>query len=126
MRRNDSPPPHRVRGHHRAARLERNQSTTTGKLMRTASAVRTAPSWAMVLLCAMGLGPSLSQAQQAPCDRACLTTFIDAYYAALVANNPAGLPQASGARITENAREKKLADTFWASADKVIWRFDAV
>jgi hypothetical protein len=65
-------------------------------------------------------------AQPATCDRACLTTFIDSYYAALVANNPAGLPQAAGARITENAREKKLADTFWASADKVIWRFDAV
>lgn len=69
---------------------------------------------------------SLSAAQQAPCDRACLTKFIDAYYTALVANNPAGLPQASSARITENAREKKLADTFWASADKVIWRFDIV
>jgi hypothetical protein len=41
-----------------------------------------------------------------------------------VANNPAGLPQAAGARITENAREKKLSDTFWAQADKIIWRFD--
>lgn len=65
-------------------------------------------------------------AQQTTCDRACLTRFIDGYYSALVANNPAALPQASGARITENAREKKLGDTFWASADKVIWRFDAV
>lgn len=65
-------------------------------------------------------------AQQASCDRACLTKFIDAYYTALMANNATLLPQASGARITENAREKKLADTFWASADKVIWRFDIV
>jgi len=68
----------------------------------------------------------LATAQQAPCDRACLTKFIDGYYSALVANNAAGLPQASGARITENAREKRLADTFWPAADKVIWRFDAV
>lgn len=77
----------------------------------------------LLALCAI-LGTSGAAAQQAACDRACLTRFIDGYYTALVANNPAGLPQAAGARITENAREKKLADTFWASADKVIWRFD--
>jgi hypothetical protein len=68
----------------------------------------------------------VATAQQATCDRACLTKHIDAYYTALVANNAGGLPQAARARITENAREKKLADTFWASADKVIWRFDIV
>jgi len=68
----------------------------------------------------------MTNAQQAPCDRACLTKYIDAYYNALVANNPAGLPQASAARITENTKEKKLADTFWAAADKVLWRFDIV
>jgi hypothetical protein len=68
----------------------------------------------------------LTSAQQATCDRACLTKFIDGYYTALLANNAAGLPQANGARITENAREKKLAETFWAPADKVIWRFDIV
>lgn len=69
---------------------------------------------------------AVSGAQQAPCDRACLTKFIDAYYNALVANNASALPQASAARITENTKEKKLAETFWASADKVLWRFDAV
>jgi hypothetical protein len=58
------------------------------------------------------------------CDRACLTKFIDAWYAALTANNAAGLPQAAGARITENGKERKLAETFWASAEQVIWRFD--
>lgn len=84
--------------------------------------MRTAICTALVSLAFATLAP----AQQATCDRACLTKHIDAYYAALVANNPAGLPQAAGARITENAREKKLADTFWATADKVIWRFDIV
>lgn len=78
---------------------------------------------ASLALAAM-LGCSVATAQQTTCDRACLTKFIDAYYAALVANNAAGLPQASGARITENAREKRLAETFWASAEKVTWRFD--
>ena len=72
------------------------------------------------------IGMSAATAQQTSCDRACLTKFVDAYYAALLANNAAGLPQAAGARITENAKEKKLADTFWASADAVIWRFDLV
>lgn len=77
--------------------------------------------------------PAVPQAPKAPlvaetplpeCDRGCLTKFIDAWYAALVANNAAGLPQAARARITENGKEKKLADTFWASAEQVIWRFD--
>jgi hypothetical protein len=77
--------------------------------------------------------PPVGQAPKAPlvpqipapaCDRACLTKLVDAWYAALVANNAAGLPQAAGARITENGKEKKLADTFWASAEQVVWRFD--
>jgi len=80
----------------------------------------------LLALCAATFGTTGALAQQAPCDRACLTRFIDAYYAALVANNPAALPQAAGARITENAKERKLAETFWPAADKVIWRFDAV
>jgi hypothetical protein len=58
------------------------------------------------------------------CDRACLTKHIDAWYAALIANNAAGLPQAARARITQNGKEKKLAETFWASAEQVVWRFD--
>ena len=77
-----------------------------------------------ILLVAAGLVPASVLAQQAGCDRACLTKHIDAYYGALTANNPAGLPQAASARITENGREKKLADTFWASAEQVTWRFD--
>jgi hypothetical protein len=67
-----------------------------------------------------------AHAQQAPCDRACLTGFIDAYFAALQANNPQALPQAGRARITENGSEKKLAETFWASAEDTAYRFDIV
>ena len=65
-------------------------------------------------------------APAAACDRACLTAIIDAYYAALIANDARKLPQAARARITENGAEKKLADTFWASADATIYRFDVV
>jgi hypothetical protein len=67
-----------------------------------------------------------AKAQTTPCDRACLTGFIDTYYASLMANDSRALPQAAKARITENSLEKKLAETFWAGAEAVIWRFDIV
>src|SRR5690606_32728404 len=57
---------------------------------------------------------------------ACLTPFIDAYYAALVANDPAALPQAANARITLNGKVVRLADAFWDAAKSVRWRFDIV
>ena len=72
-------------------------------------------------------GVAQAQAQAAAaCDRACLTGFVDAYFAALLANDASKLPQAAKARITENSLEKKLADTFWASAEATVYRFDAV
>ncbi|MET0292039.1 MAG: hypothetical protein ABW136_06695 [Steroidobacteraceae bacterium] len=67
-----------------------------------------------------------SAAEPAPCDRACLARFADAYYAALDANDAKALPQAAAARITENGSLRKLAETFWASAGKPSWRFDIV
>ncbi len=66
---------------------------------------------------------SAAYAQQ-PCDRACLTVFVDNYFNALKANDAAKLPQAARARITQNGAEKKLGDTFWASAEEVIYRWD--
>jgi hypothetical protein len=66
------------------------------------------------------------QSYAAKCDRACLTVQIDAYLAALLANQPQQLPQAARARITQNAVEGPLASTFWPSAEAVIWRFDIV
>ena len=60
------------------------------------------------------------------CNRACLTGFVDAYYQALVANDPRALPQAAKARITLNGRELPLAAAFWPAAKNVRWRFDAV
>jgi len=70
--------------------------------------------------------PGAAPASPSTCDRACLTAFIDSYYAALIANDARKLPQAAKARITENGAERKLADTFWASADETIFRFDIV
>lgn len=73
------------------------------------------------------LAASATAAAQAPaCDRACLTGYIDSYFAALLANDAAALPRAARARITHNGSERKLADTFWDGATQTIWRFDIV
>lgn len=78
-----------------------------------------------LLVCSWAVGDG-ALAQQALCDRACLTTFIDAYFAGLKAHAPQSLPQAAHARITENGTERKLADTFWAGAQDAVYRFDVV
>jgi hypothetical protein len=69
--------------------------------------------------------PSDSQSK-APCDRACLTGFVDSYFKALLAHDAGALPQAARARITENGAETKLANTFWSSAAETAFRFDVV
>jgi hypothetical protein len=82
---------------------------------------------ALPVIVLLGALPAMAaSAQQPDCDRACLTKHIDAYYAALVANDPSALPQAIAPRITENGLETTLAKTFWASAEEVTWRFDIV
>ena len=66
-----------------------------------------------------------AQAQaNAACDRACLTGFVDAYFAALLAADARAVPQAGRARITENGSEKALGETFWRSAEEIVYRFD--
>jgi hypothetical protein len=71
-------------------------------------------------------GPTRGGWPAITCDRACLTRFIDAYYAALISNDPRALPQAAKARITLNGDVVPLAQTFWNGAQKVRWRFDIV
>jgi hypothetical protein len=71
-------------------------------------------------------GPTRGGWAPIACNRACLTAFVDAYYKALVDNDPRALPQAAKARITVNGRESALASAFWPAAKNVRWRFDAV
>ena len=71
-------------------------------------------------------GPSRGGWASIACDRACLTGFIDKYYAALVANDAKLLPQAANARITINGKPTPLSGAFWPEAKTVRWRFDAV
>jgi hypothetical protein len=95
---------------------------------RALASIRLAASLALAATAAVS-AHAQTPAPAAPasgCDRACLTAVIDSYYAALIANDARKLPQAARARITENGAEKKLADTFWASADATIYRFDIV
>jgi hypothetical protein len=78
-------------------------------------------------LAALAVGAAAPvRAQSLACDRACLTGFIDAYFAALFANDAAALRQAARARITDNGAQKRLADTFWESAAEAVYRFDIV
>jgi hypothetical protein len=71
-------------------------------------------------------GPTRGGWAPVTCNRACLTQFIDAYYAALVAHDASALPQAASARITLNGKTVALANAFWDAARTVRWRFDIV
>lgn len=71
-------------------------------------------------------GPTRGGWAPITCDRACLTKYIDAYYAALLAKDPRALTQAGKAKITLNGDAVTLANAFWPGAQKVRWRFDIV
>ena len=75
-------------------------------------------------LLALTLAPAV--AQQTTCNRACLTVFVDSYFTALAANDPAGVPVAPGAKITSNNKVVRLADAFWPGAERTIYRWDIV
>jgi hypothetical protein len=90
------------------------------------TAVRLLASTAVVGVLALAAAGAVSAQTHPACDRACLTGFVDAYFAALMANDARALPQAARARITENGAEKPLADTLWASAESTLFRFDIV
>jgi hypothetical protein len=79
------------------------------------------------LTCAALLFLSVAPAAaQTDCNRACLTGFVDTYFKALAANDPAAVPLAPNAKITSNGKVVRLAQAFWASADRTIYRWDIV
>jgi hypothetical protein len=55
-------------------------------------------------------------AQSAACDRACLKTFVDGYFDALAARDPAKLPVAAEVKYTENGRVIDLGQGFWKTS----------
>ena len=81
----------------------------------------------LTLTCAGLLALSVgSTTAQTTCNRACLTGFVDTYFKALAANDPAAVPLAPNAKITNNGKAVRLADVFWASADRTVYRWDIV
>ena len=63
---------------------------------------------------------------RAECNRACLTGVVDTYFQALAANTPGKVPLAANAKITLNGRVMPLAQAFWDSAERTVYRFDIV
>lgn len=55
-------------------------------------------------------------ADEAPCDRQCLTTMLDRYMKALVAHKPEQAPLVYGFRQTENAVAKAVGEGLWKNA----------
>lgn len=63
---------------------------------------------------------------QIGCDRACLTGYVDTYFAALIANDATPVPLAPNVKITHNAKEMPLGASFWETAEAAIYRWDIV
>jgi len=60
--------------------------------------------------------PQLGTPADAACDRACLTSLGDKYFAALVARDPSQLPATDDFRFTENGVTLKPGDGLWRTA----------
>src|SRR5215212_3078331 len=69
---------------------------------------------------------TVSAQTPATCNRACLTGFVDTYFKALAANSATPVPLTPNAKITLNGRTVTLANAFWDSADRTVYRWDIV
>jgi hypothetical protein len=80
---------------------------------------------AVLALVAAAACPAQSRSDTATaCDRACLTRVVDAYLAGLIANDPARVPFAPGARLTLNDTIVGAGQLFWDDAASVQARID--
>jgi len=66
----------------------------------------------MRCLPAVLLSPAI-YAADGDCDRACLESFVDQYFAAVIDNAPGRIPLAQGVRFTENAQQLAIGDGLW-------------
>jgi len=81
-----------------------------------------------ILLSGMGARAAKAQAPSASaagsdCDRACLTSLVDQYLAALVKHDPNGLPMAKDVKFTENTATLPLGDGLWVGASEAPTTF---
>lgn len=63
---------------------------------------------------------------QAPCDRECLTGFVDTYFEALAAYDAGAVPLSRNAKVTTNGRATSLEEGFWEDAEQTVYRWDIV
>jgi hypothetical protein len=56
-----------------------------------------------------------TQSRAASCNRACLEGFVDRYFAAVIADDPAAAPLAQRVRFTENGQVLPLGEGLWKS-----------
>jgi len=75
-----------------------------------------------VCIAILGAFPSLPAAQ-GTCDRACLISIADAWFAAMVAHNPSKAPIAKDARFTEQTQVKAIGDGLWKTASEAPTTF---
>ena len=80
---------------------------------------------AAAALC-IGVAWGQTMAAKTECNRACLNGFADTFLKALAANTPNTVPLAPNAKVTINGRVVPLAQAFWDSAEKTVYRFDIV
>jgi hypothetical protein len=76
--------------------------------------------WLAGLVAAFTAGTARAQ----DCDRACLKTFVDAYFEALAKHDPKGLPLAAKVKATENGEPLKLGEGFWKTAGQAGYRLE--
>ncbi|HEX5046835.1 MAG TPA: hypothetical protein VFX89_06900 [Gammaproteobacteria bacterium] len=72
-----------------------------------------------LLLAAALAAPASVLAQNAKCDRACLTGVLTQYLDSLVAHDPKKATLATGARFTEDGQELAIGEGLWKTASKV-------
>jgi hypothetical protein len=61
---------------------------------------------------------TMSAAQAADCDRACLKGMITKYVDAMVAHDPSRLPLAANVRFSEDSKDLKLGEGLWKTVTK--------
>lgn len=81
-----------------------------------------------VALCGLALHAATASAQvhkyAPPCDRACLTAFMDNYLEAQEAHSTAGLPLAKSVKITENGAVIRPGEGVFRTAGAPTYRLD--
>jgi hypothetical protein len=83
----------------------------------------------LMLVIFVGISPETRAAATAvaePCDRSCLSGFVDQYLAALLKHDPAGLPVAANVKSTENTRPTPLGEGLWKTVRFVKFRGETV